>query len=1064
MTERTVVIHGRQVGRGLALLLAALAAGCGGAPPAPAPAPAKPAGAAAPSGAKAAAAKADKGKGKGDGKVAQDRDRVMVTPSRLLPDLIGERGVLALEDGHRRALVDRMRVIAHEDGSLERAAELLPHGQVTSIALPSRLGGGYLFHAQSRGGTQIWRSESWLGKLKPLVQLSSEASEVIPGFDRLYVRLAQSNRLLAVDAQTGEAMPLGPLPPAGAYGQLAVADGWRAVVDADLRGVLATFDAGTTWRPVRVERRPTAITVLGGDPALVTGDGYYAVDARGNVTFRAQGSASGEPQDEDDPPPRAPGPFGRRPLRAAIEDGWPVGDGAAVVARGGALARVSLRDGALLEVAHGAYRDRQAPCHAVRLGAAEDGFGFVCGERDGPTSLYAFEPPLAMREIVRFRKPRFVAPSGNGSLVVRGPCNDEPPAPGVRTYCVLAPDAARPGAGLASREIRVKAQSQDMGVERVVALADGRIAVLVPPRAGAAGQLTLLRGTEATSVALALPARPRSAARELRRGMWLEGFEEREPGVLGGWVEAGGPIVGVRIDVKDGKVKAGELRHDPTAALLAGRFALSLGEGDLAAESTDGGMTWQTFDLPERDPDPGASPTRACGPAGCVFKGWMRVGWGKPAEPDDLAAAETPSMLYTPLKAASTLSLQCEALGSVTPPLPEKPAPQPPRAGVAGAIGRLHGGAVGVPPHRYGAPPHAAELPTAAWLPFRNTPPPALGADEIGFDNGAPYDVVSLRAYVWGKKGADWARAGRWLVRFDDRFDPAGGVRSSAASASPWADEAAAAEGVGGYSYGIANWGAFLDPGGKAALAQVCRGAGCELHAVVDGQPILPIRDASGRTGAFFRPLPHGAVRLGETWYFITPAGSYEAVSLWRAELGIARQIATWDRPARSGYAAEPPRLVRRASGSGLGLLIAMPPDPGLRAGTWHVLPIDVQTGELGEAIPLVRKDLSDVRLQRCAPGQDGWLVDISLENTPALDLGGSYSSIDSSELRLRLDSGSVCADGLAVRIQGSYTKDAQSAATPAGAGEGIPLAATERPSGRRWSLRCWSRGGGLGR
>ena len=35
---------------------------------------------------------------------------------------------------------------------------------------------------------------------------------------------------------------------------------------------------------------------------------------------------------------------------------------------------------------------------------------------------------------------------------------------------------------------------------------------------------------------------------------------------------------------------------------------------------------------------------------------------------------------------------------------------------------------------------------------------------------------------------------------------------------------------------------------------------------------------------------------LSETWFFVTPGGSYDAVVLWRADLGIARQLATWFR------------------------------------------------------------------------------------------------------------------------------------------------------------------------
>ncbi|XYI01809.1 hypothetical protein ACMHYB_19425 [Sorangium sp. So ce1128] len=998
----------------MTLLLGAGAAGCGGRAPA------------APSGAQASrerggvapAAPAAPG-----GRSAPGALVTMVTPSLLLPDLVGERGVVASEAGSRRVLIDRMRVIAHDDGSLERAAELLPSGQVTAMKLPTRLGGGYLFYASNRGSAQLWRAQGWLSPLEPLVQLSSEANEITAGFDRLYARLSHSHRLFAIDAQTGAAMPLGPLPAASAYGQLAFADGWRAVVEADLRGLLVTFDAGATWREVEVNARPTSLAVIGGDPAVMTANGFYSVDARGAVTYRTLDA----PDDVQEAPARAQGPLGRRPLRAVVEDGWPDSSTTAVVARGGALARIALRDGAVVDVAPDAYPEREATCHALRMGAS---FGFVCGERDGPTTLYAFQPPLGMRRLLRFDGPRFVSASGNGALVIRGSCEDDGAASAGRAYCIVAADGA-------TREVRVRASAGDVGVERVVALSDGRVAVLSPPRPGTSGQLTLIKGSDVTSVPLVLPGKPRSTVRDLQRGMWIEGFEEREPGVLGGWVEAGGPIVGVRIDVKSGNVTAGAPRQDGTGALLSGRFALSLGEGEHAAESTDGGMTWRSIELPERDDDAAAPRTRACGPVGCVFKGWIRVGWGKTALPDDLAEAKPPPSLQTPLRAGSPIAMRCEALGSTTAPLPDRPSAAP--------------AARPAPPAA--RPQQPKETASSAWAPFRNTLPPTLGADEIGLDNGAPYDIVTVRAYAWGKRGADWARAGRWLIRFDDRFDPDGGVRSSAVSASPWSDEASAAEALGVVSYGSASWGAYLDPGGRAALTHVCRGAGCSLFAVSEGLPVLPLRDGAGRAGNFLRPFPNGAVRLGETWFFVTPGGSYETVTLWRADLGIARQLATYYRPARTSYGVDPPRLVRRALGGGVGLLISTAPDPGVRAGSWHVLPIDRDTGALGEAVPLGRKDLMDTPLDRCHPGQDGWLLDTGLEGSPSFDLGGSYPSVDGAEFRLRLDPGVACVDAMSVRLQGIFSKAPERQLDDTASA--IPLAATERATGRRWRLRC---------
>src|SRR5262249_12465108 len=123
---------------------------------------------------------------------------------------------------------------------------------------------------------------------------------------------------------------------------------------------------------------------------------------------------------------------------------------------------------------------------------------------------------------------------GNGALVIRGPCADEPAGDAdgdARSYCVRSPTGQ-------ARDIRVKG---DLGVERVVGLGDGRVVVLVPPRGGSAGTLTIISGSSAQSATLTLPSEPKNVVRELKRGLWLDGFEERSPGVLGGWVESGGP-------------------------------------------------------------------------------------------------------------------------------------------------------------------------------------------------------------------------------------------------------------------------------------------------------------------------------------------------------------------------------------------------------------------------------------------------------------------------------------------------------------------------------------------
>ncbi|MFT3772112.1 MAG: hypothetical protein QM820_42445 [Minicystis sp.] len=980
-----------------------------------------------------------------------------VHPSRLLPELVGPRGVIATEQGQQRVLVDRMRLVARPDGSMDCATDLLPGGNVQSIALPSRLGGGYLFHVNAGGGTEMWRAAGWLDKLRPLTRRNEVVSDVVPGFDRLYVRLSSGNRVIALNPETGDQMPLGPLPAAGSYGQLAFADGWRAVVDTDLRGPLATFDAGLTWRPLGVAEKPQAVGIFDGDPAVIVNGGRYVVDARGLVSHRTDSPRERRSDGDEEPLAKKTGPLGKRPLRAAVEDGWPDSSTTAVVARGGALGRVSLRDGRVLALVDNAYPDARANCHAVRLGLAQggaSGIGFICGERDAATVVYAYVPPLAMRPVIRFDKPRFVSASGNGALVIRGRCEGEgaPEAEAdARWYCVRAPSGA-------TREIRVK--GFDLGVERIIGLADGKVAVLVPPRGGSPGDLSIVSlSGQATKVALKLPEEPREAARQLKRGLWLDGFEERSPGVLGGWVEAGGPVVGVEI-AADGTVKAGEVQAEANGAIFGGRFGVLLFDGGRAMETSDGGMTYKSFDLPDRDDEARAAPTRAAGPVGAALPGWIRVGWGEPETPDDMKQAESPIAPHVPLKVSPTIGLTCDVASVSTPPLPEKPrptaaAPPPPPRGPRGK------GVVAARP----APRRDS---STAWLPFRNTPPPALAAEEVGVDHGVGSDGTLLRAYAWGKKGADWSRAGRWLIRFDDRFDPAGGVRSAALSASLWPDENGALEAVAGASYGNVSWTGYLDPGGRGLLAASCRGSSCALYAAGEGQPVLPVRDAAGRISGFTKPFPGGAVRVGDTWFYLGQSPSNEAVTLWRVDLGVSRPLGTYFRPTQR-YGYDTPRLVRRAFGGGVGILVAGQPDPGERTGSWHVLPVNVETGELGESVALARRDFAGLSLGRCGPEQDGWVLDVLPDTAVSIDLENARAQIDAVEMRVRLDPGRACIDGFAGRAPAFFAIEPAHAAkaaapralTAAPGRKGtadafaIPLAISERGSGRRWGLTC---------
>ena len=238
----------------------------------------------------------------------------------------------------------------------------------------------------------------------------------------------------------------------------------------------------------------------------------------------------------------------------------------------------------------------------------------------------------------------------------------------------------------------------------------------------------------------------------------------------------------------------------------------------------------------------------------------------------------------------------------------------------------------------------------------------------------------------------------------------------------------------------------------------------CAIYSVGDGQPVLPLR---GSSVGLNRPYFDGAVRVGETWFFL--AAAHDALALWRADLGVIRQVGTFHR-ASQRYALDRPRLVRRALGAGIGLLIGGAPEPGERSGSWYVLPVDPETGAIGEAVTLARKDLAGTSLPRCAPEQDGWLLDLSPspDATTNVEIDNARALVEAVEMRVRLDPGRACVESLAARSGLFYGMEKRAPnkgpplpltappAKKAGAEEGnLPLAVTEKATGRRWGLAC---------
>lgn len=943
----------------------------------------------------------------------------MINPSWLIPEL--ERRSLhpwSDDQMQNRYLLGGLRVVVHEDGRVERASQRFPSGNVEAIDLPERFGGGFLFYQTDSRGTRTWRAKTWTSELEPKSFISPQAREIIPGFDRLYLRTSLGS-ILALDPQSGKPGPRGPLPPASSWGAMAFADGWRGVVDTELRGPLVTFDAGSTWLPLPVDGRVSSAGVFRGDPVVYTSSGQYRVDARGQV-HRLRLDEGKNPVDDEGPDPVSH-PLGKRPLRRIIEHGWPIGPRKAMVLHRGNLLRVDLPTGVVEAQRPDVLDDEEASCTGTRVGA---GFGFVCGVEDGPTHIYRYRAPLGLEEVASFEEPRLVSSGGNGAFAVRGPCalQKEEEAE-TRLYCIVARDGRR-------HEIAVRGE---LGAERVVALRSGEVVVLVPPRLDRPGRVTVIDGDELSSHELEYPKEAEDAVAVARSGLWLEGFEERKKGRIGGWVEAGGPVVGVEIDLKTGRVELGKVHDQGGYVLTSGRFALAVTDVETARESIDGGRTWSELEMPRlvnwRSQDARA---RGCTPVGCALQGWLRVGWGEPAAEKDLQVVEPPASAVVANEFRRRPSFECRLVRS--PDTATRPVEQ------------------------------AGETPYTPWTAHHQTPAPRLAKGEVGVDRGSNYGTTTgAHVYVWGPKGADWTKTGSWLVRFDDPFSFEG-VRSSGETRSPWADLDQAAAGIGARRHsGYWRWETDLDPGGTSGFASLCMGSRCQFFSLAEGEPLVQMR--SRRNTTLMRPGQQGVVRIGEVSYLLQQQSPGGDPVLWRGQMGQLEPVMQLQRLQSAGRrGTNAMGLVRRVFGNAVGILVQQPSDPasGHQVGRWLVYPVDPTQGTLGEPIDLGMTDLDGTAPPRCAPGDDGWLVATDLPLGFDMRLTNVSGYVSNVALRMRLDPGHRCLDAMSGQVSGSLIPAVGSSPQN---GNGtvepsrVPLIVHQRyGNARRYELSCGPR------
>jgi hypothetical protein len=567
---------------------------------------------------------------------------------------------------------------------------------------------------------------------------------------------------------------------------------------------------------------------------------------------------------------------------------------------------------------------------------------------------------------------------------------------------------------------------------RLVVLSDGRVALVRPPEAElATARLTLTDGARADHLALKFPLLHDDVTKALLHGVWLDGFEERRPGVLGGWVDAAGAVVGLEIAL-DGTVRVGEYIRDAGAPVASGRWAFGWTASRRAFETTDGGMTWiKGMEVPDPIATPGAIQERACGPVGCIAAGWLKVGWSAAGE--TLPPAPAVSVLpVRPARPPPSLRLRCERVSAETVVV-AAPATTP----------------------RSGFPQPALVAPGTALPPFCGKAGPARPADhpaivvEVGDGVGWPRRASPIAIlYAWGPAGGDWDRVGRWEVRWRSLW----GSCASAAGPAPWASIDAAVRALGRVGGGVPPL--TLVPGDdpEHALLVVRRPTGVDLSVLEAGRAPQEARRADGEAFPDFE----GAVQAGGHWYVAStqPSSQLPATVLWRLEGGAVKELARLPRAGPEGRPAA--RLARSTSGRALGVVVEGRPDAAQGPQLW-MTSVDLQTGEASDPEPIAPVDLSGRSVVPCTGDDEGWQVGWPYQGTVEVQLGGAPpSALQAPFVALRLSRDRACVE----RVAGFTGDDLLPAA-------GGPVPPThlpgERPvevsvvSGRaRSPLRCW--------
>jgi hypothetical protein len=186
---------------------------------------------------------------------------------------------------------------------------------------------------------------------------------------------------------------------------------------------------------------------------------------------------------------------------------------------------------------------------------------------------------------------------------------------------------------------------------------------------------------------------------------------------------------------------------------------------------------------------------------------------------------------------------------------------------------------------------------------------------------------------------------------------------------------------------------------------------------------------------------------------------------VWQIDGPIARELA---RVPRAAMDARPigARLARRSDGRAIGFVVDGQPAPDRAGASRWVLPIDVESGALGEPEPLGAADLGDRDLLTlCSEDDTGWVLDTPLNVGTRVAMGGHHlASLSSVDARVRMTSARACVERIVGTMPSVLSSEQVSLLTRTGRSApavGIPVIAVTsavRAMQLRYPLRCTRR------